>query len=198
MTKGGLKYRNYCHQCAYNNNRFNILAKERLTRALDDVESEVFDMTLQLFDTYASMGGTIGSGEYNRMRGRTQREATLEEQLAHAQALVASKVDVTEYVSTDRYTTELDMPNVDNELAELLMQSMEVWCTKQYKPSFLRAVCADLKSRLLHTDDTTPINTENSKGINKLSTKIWDYEEYLAETFKADLPEWLNGEELIV
>jgi hypothetical protein len=90
------------------------------------------------------------------------------------------------------------MPNVDNELAELLTQSMEVWCTKQYKPSFLRAVCADLKSRLLHTDDTAPINTENSKGINNLSTKIWDYEEYLAETFKADLPEWLNGEELIV
>ena len=123
----------------------------------------------------------------------------VEEQLAQAQALVANKVDVAEYVSTDRYTSELDMPNVAVELAELLTQSMEAWCTKQYKPSFLRAVCADLKRRLLRDiDDTTPINTENSKGINKLSTKIWDYEEYLAETFKADLPEWLNGEELIV
>ena len=38
-TKGGLKHCNYCHQCTYNNNRFNVLSRERLKRQLTEEES---------------------------------------------------------------------------------------------------------------------------------------------------------------
>lgn len=197
-TKGGLKHRNRCHQCTYNNNRFNVLAKERTTRQLTDEEAAIFDTTLQLFDTYASMGGDIGSGEYNRMRNKVQHEATLEEQLAQAQALCTKKVDVTEYTDTDRYLKNIDTAKIDTDLLKLLSQPMVEWCELKYKPSFLRSMSRDLKARLMQTNNDVVMHVDNAPAINRLTSKIWDYEEYLAATFNDALPDWLAGEELIV
>lgn len=190
-TKGGLKYRNYCHQCTYNNNRFNVLSKERKARPLTEQEAGIYDMTISLFDAYSEMGGTIGSGAYNELRGKSQREATLEQQLAAAQQLLAERNNTDEYVQENRYIDGLDVDTLIDELKQWLSQSMEEWCQKQYKPSFLRAIYNDLKQR-------EGLSSSNIDGLKKLSTKLWDYEEYLAAQFKGKLPDWLDGEELIV
>lgn len=195
-TKGGLKYRNYCHQCTYNNNRFNILSKELSKRQLTEDEYTAYEMTMQLFDAYSDAGGTIGSGAYNELRGKSKRELTLEQQLADAQQRLAPNRDVMVYTEASHYVADLDVANIDNELLVLLQQSMEDWSKRMFKPSFLRAINADLKKRLWR--DNVDAKEADIKGLQKLSTKIWDYEEYLADTFKADMPEWLQGEELIV
>lgn len=189
-TKGGLKYRNYCHQCTYNNNRFNILSKERKEHCLNEVDATVYDMLIQLFDAYADMGGTIGSGAYNELRGRSKKEATLEQQLAEAQQLLSTRNNPAEYVVDGRYVEGLQVDDMDKELVGWLQQPMTEWRDNKYKPSFLRAVCNDIK--------THPLLDVDLAGVKKLSTKIWDYEEYLADYFKNDLPDWLKGEELIV
>ena len=197
-TKSGIKYRNRCHQCTYNNNRFNILARERTKHQLSDDEAVIFDTTLQLFDTYDSMGGDIGSGEYNKMRNKVQHEATLAEQLAQAQALYAKKVDVTEYTDTARYLKDIDTAKIDADLLKLLSQPMTEWVECKYKPSFLRSISTDLKARLVRTETGINLQVDNHLAINKLTSKVWDYEEYLAATFSDALPDWLAGEELIV
>lgn len=195
-TKGGLKYRNYCHQCAYNNNRFNVLSKERLLGPLSEVDATIYDMTLQLFDTYSEMGGTIGSGAYNDLRNKTKKEATLEQQLAEAQQLLAVRNNPAEYTQENRYLKNLYIDELDNELYAWLKQSMEEWCNETFKPSFLRAISADLKQRLFNA--STGTTEQNLRGLQTLATKIWDYEEYLVDHYKGGLPDWLKGEELIV
>lgn len=187
-NKSGTSYRSICHQCAYNNNKFNILSKERKVRQLSDKESNTYDMLLQLFDIYYEMGNTIGSGEYNALRNN-KRMVTLEEQLAQAQALLSTK---REAKSNDAYITEApSVATVDKDLSFWFDSSFDDWNAKCYKPSYLRAIFTSLKK-----DAPTD---EYKKAVEVLFSKAWDYEEYLANMYStADLPDWLEGEELIV
>lgn len=187
-NKSGISYRSICHQCAYNNNKFNILSKERKVRLLSDKESTTYDMLLQLFDVYYEMGNTIGSGEYNALRNN-KRMVTLEEQLAQAQALLSTK---RETKSNDAYIK--DAPPVATESDDLrawFEQSFNDWDSRHLKPSYLRTIFTCLK--------TSAPDDDFKKAVEVLFSKAWDYEEYLVDKYSmADLPDWLEGEELIV
>lgn len=188
QNKSGISYRSICHQCAYNNNKFNILSKERKVRLLSDKESTTYDMLLQLFDVYYEMGNTIGSGEYNALRNN-KKMVTLEEQLAQAQALLATR---REAKSNDAYINEApSVATKDEDLAFWFKGSFDDWCNEHYKPSYLRAIFTCFKSKAADED--------YKKSVEILFSKAWDYEEYLANKYSTtDLPDWLEGEELIV
>lgn len=193
-NKSGITHRNICHQCAYNNNKFNVLSRERKVRMLNDKESTTYDMLLQLFDVYYEMGNTIGSGEYNALRNNKKTE-TLEEQLAQAQALLSSR---RETKANDAYINEApSLALSDNNLRVWFEQSLDDWDAKHYKPSYLRTIFTDLKN---HEPTFTLIAdaVAYKEAVDILFNKAWDYEEYLAAKYGPNLPDWLDGEELIV
>lgn len=193
-TAGGLRYRNVCHQCEYANHRFNVLQQLVTDKNISDQEYETYQTLLTLFDTYTELGGHVSSGAYVELRGKTYKERTLEEQLAFAQQQLQDKRNASAYASKQYVTEtadELLTRGYESVFVDLLTNSMAVWCENHYKPSFLRRLHQEYKTKYAELDEARDL-------VNTLATKIWDYEEYLVQTYQDNLPEWLNGEELIV
>ena len=199
-TQSGLKYRSICHQCEYDNHRFNTLQKQVIDKTISDDDYENYRLLLTLFDTYSELGGHISSGAYNELRGKTFKERTLEEQLASAQQALAEKRNASEYANKiycdpphSAYLLDAGFPA---QFVNLLVQKMSDWCELHYKPSFLRQIHKDYKAE--HAVPGECFDTDWAEELETFATKIWDYEEYLSQTYGDQLPDWLDGEELLV
>lgn len=196
-TKSGIAHRSICHQCAYNNNMFNVLSRERRERPLTDKEAATYDMLLQMFDICYEAGNTIGSGEYNELRNKKIKK-TLEDQLAELQEMFVKK---REPVDNNKYINEAPSIAIDDSNLKLWFEmTFKDWTKYKYKPSYLRAVFSDLKNAAVQCSLSAGYTSETDfiDAVKVLFTKAWDYEEYLVDTYGTELPDWLEGEELIV